>query len=70
MPLFEYRCTKCGLVYQLWKNVPPTPEGAKCRVCGGPGVQVLGAAKLNFKGSGWYKTDYANKEIGLPSDDD
>ena len=70
MPIFEYRCRKCENVYKIWKHVMPTGEESRCNKCGGPGIEVLGIAYVNFKGSGFYETDYKNNEVALPAEDD
>lgn len=58
MPLYEYRCSNCGeMVEVLQRSGDPPP--AECSRCGGPMLKVLSAPALQFKGSGWYVTDYA-----------
>jgi putative FmdB family regulatory protein len=60
MPLYEYKCTKCGSVFELFQKVnDPSPQ--KCSKCQGPLKKVLSPPALQFKGSGWYVTDYASK---------
>jgi putative FmdB family regulatory protein len=60
LPIYEYRCLKCGKrVEKIQKfSDPPlkTHEG-----CGGKVERVLNAPSLQFKGSGFYITDYAKK---------
>ena len=70
MGLFEYRCTKCNNIYKIWKHVKPEDDEARCNKCGGRGIEVLGISRLNFKGKGFYSTDYKDTEIALPQDDD
>jgi putative FmdB family regulatory protein len=61
MPLYEYKCSKCGSVFEFFQKVEdPSPE--KCPKCQGPLKKVLSAPALQFKGSGWYVTDYAAKK--------
>jgi putative FmdB family regulatory protein len=60
MPIYEYECKKCKAhieVFQKISDKPPT----KCRKCGGRLEKLLSAAAIQFKGSGWYVTDYAGK---------
>lgn len=60
MPIHEYRCKKCGAtveVLQRTKDKPPE----KCQKCGGPLVKLISSPAIQFKGSGWYITDYAKK---------
>jgi putative FmdB family regulatory protein len=70
MGLYEYRCRKCENVYKIWKHVMPTENEALCNKCGGKGIEVLGVAYVDFRGSGFYENDYKNKEVALPSEDD
>lgn len=76
MPLYEYQCKKCRHVFekiQLFSD----PPLKKCPKCGGPVERLISAPAVQFKGSGWYVTDYARsassaKEAGhdksMPSD--
>jgi putative FmdB family regulatory protein len=58
MPIYEYECAKCKArteVFQKMNDKPPT----KCKQCGGKLEKQLSAPAIQFKGSGWYVTDYA-----------
>jgi putative FmdB family regulatory protein len=60
MPIYEFECQKCKThieVYQRHSDKSPT----KCRKCGGKLERVISAPAIQFKGSGWYVTDYAQK---------
>jgi putative FmdB family regulatory protein len=70
MPLFEWKCNKCGNVYKIWKHRKPEPDKCHCNKCGGEGTQVLNVAYVSFGGSGFYETDYRKSEIALPSEDE
>ena len=70
MPLFEYRCRKCENVYKIWKHVQPEEDECLCNKCGGRGIQVLGISRFDFRGEGFYETDYKNSEVALPSEDE
>lgn len=60
MPLYEYACKKCHHRFErIQKFSDPHPK--KCPKCGGPIEQVLSPPAVQFKGSGWYVTDYAKK---------
>ena len=63
MPLYEYRCLKCNRHVEKIENVKG-PHLKKCPHCGGKVEAVLTAPAIQFKGSGWYVTDYANKSAG------
>lgn len=60
MPLYEYECRKCKHRFEKIKKFSDPPE-KKCPECGGPVEQVLSAPAVQFKGTGWYVTDYARK---------
>ena len=62
MPLYEYECPKDGTFEQMQKfSDPPL---AACPTCGGPVEKLLSAPAIQFKGTGWYITDYARKSSG------
>ena len=58
MPMYEYKCGQCGQVFEVIQRFSDEPltthEG-----CGGSVERLLSAPALQFKGSGWYITDYA-----------
>jgi putative FmdB family regulatory protein len=60
MPIYEFECRKCKAhleVFQRLNDKQPT----KCRKCGGRLEKLVSASAIQFKGSGWYVTDYAGK---------
>ncbi len=60
MPLYEYQCSKCGHRFERIRKFSDPPL-TKCPQCGGKLEQLLSAPAVQFKGSGWYVTDYARK---------
>ena len=60
MPLYEYQCKKCGHRFEKIQKFSDKPV-KKCPQCGGPVEQTISAPAVQFKGSGWYVTDYAKK---------
>lgn len=60
MPLYEYLCEACGRRTEVLQRLDEPPL-AKCAECGGPLRKLLSAPAFQFKGSGWYLTDYARK---------
>lgn len=60
MPLYEYLCQKCGHRFEEIRKFSDK-ELKKCPKCGGLLEQVISAPAVQFKGSGWYVTDYAKK---------
>lgn len=60
MPLYEYECRQCGQRFeQIQKFTDPPLE--RCQSCGGPVSRLISSAAIQFKGTGWYITDYARK---------
>ena len=60
MPLYEYECAKCGNRFEKIEKVS-APHKQKCPKCGGRAERRLAPPAFQFKGSGWYVTDYAGK---------
>jgi putative FmdB family regulatory protein len=60
MPLYEYECKKCGHRFEKIQKFSDKMV-KKCPVCGGQVEQMISAPAVQFKGSGWYVTDYAKK---------
>lgn len=60
MPLYEYRCTKCGHRFEKIQPFSAEPE-TECPKCQGALVRPLTAPAFQFKGAGWYVNDYAAK---------
>jgi putative FmdB family regulatory protein len=60
MPNYEYLCQKCGHRFEQIRKFSDKPL-RKCPECGGLIEQVISAPAVQFKGSGWYVTDYAKK---------
>ena len=57
MPLYEYQCKKCSHRFERIQKFSD-PHVKKCPECGGAVEQVISAPAVQFKGSGWYVTDY------------
>ncbi|HEY6764239.1 MAG TPA: zinc ribbon domain-containing protein [Candidatus Sulfotelmatobacter sp.] len=60
MPLYEYECKKCGHRFEKIQKYSDRLV-KKCPDCGGVVEQMISAPAVQFKGSGWYVTDYAKK---------
>jgi len=60
MPLYEYECAKCGKRFEKIEKVT-APQVQKCPACGGRAERLLAPPAIQFKGSGWYVTDYGGK---------
>ncbi|HEY3382915.1 MAG TPA: FmdB family zinc ribbon protein [Vicinamibacterales bacterium] len=63
MPLYEYQCEICGVKFEVIQKFADRSVD-KCRTCGGPVHRLLSAPAIQFKGTGWYITDYARKGKG------
>ena len=60
MPLYEYKCVKCGHRFEKIESLGAS-ETKKCPKCGARAERMASAPAIQFKGSGWYVTDYAGK---------
>ena len=61
MPLYEYECETCGARFELIQRFSDPPPD-RCKVCGGPVHKLLSAPAIQFKGTGWYVTDYGRSK--------
>jgi putative FmdB family regulatory protein len=66
MPMYEYQCAKCGETFEKLQKFSDAPiethEG-----CGGAVEKLLSAPAFQFKGTGWYVTDYAKGSTAGPA---
>ena len=60
MPLYEYQCEQCGVTFEVIQKFSDNSVDT-CRACGGRVRRLLSAPAIQFKGTGWYITDYARK---------
>ena len=61
MPLYEYQCEACHRRFEVIRKFSD-PELQVCALCGkGPVQRLLSSPAIQFKGSGWYITDYSQK---------
>src|SRR5437868_11091664 len=63
MPIYEYQCQQCGSRTEALQKMAAAPL-TTCAVCGGPLKRLVSSPAVQFKGSGWYVTDYARKSGG------
>src|SRR5260370_3381022 len=68
VPLYEYKCLKCGRKTEKIENVSG-PHLKKCPHCGGKVESVITAPAIQFKGAGWYVTEYGGKKDGTTEAD-
>lgn len=67
MPLYEYRCAQCGKVFEVIQKFSDAPLETH-QDCGGKVERLISAPALQFKGSGWYVTDYAKSSSSASAD--
>jgi putative FmdB family regulatory protein len=61
MPLYEYRCDKCGNLFEVIQKFSDAPLTSHDD-CGGAVHRLISPPAIQFKGSGWYVTDYARAQ--------
>jgi len=67
MPLYEYQCNRCGERIEVIQKMSDPPY-SHCPKCGGTVRKLMSPPAIQFKGSGFYKTDYANSSSKQKSD--
>ncbi len=61
MPIYEYKCRKCGKQFEVMQGI--TDDMVKeCKFCKGPVDKLISLSSFQLKGSGWYVTDYGGKK--------
>ncbi len=65
MPLYEYRCKACGHRFEKIQSFS-APDEKECPVCKGEVERLISAPAVQFKGSGFYSTDYPSKSSSAP----
>jgi len=66
LPLYEYKCRKCGHRFEKIESMNASTT-KKCPKCGSTAERLLAAPAIQFKGTGWYVTDYAGKNAAKNS---
>ena len=61
MPIYEFRCQKCNDQIEVFQKLSDKPP-SRCRKCGGRMEKQFSRTSVQFKGEGWYVTDYAGKK--------
>jgi putative FmdB family regulatory protein len=61
MPIYEYACRKCNAHIEILQKLTDKPL-TRCKKCGGKLEKQWSAPGIQFKGSGWYVTDYAGRK--------
>lgn len=60
MPIYEYRCTACGNLFEEWGQHFDSPEHEPCPKCGGDAARIVSNTTFVLKGGGWYVTEYGS----------
>lgn len=60
MPLYEYRCNECEKTFEVLQRMNAEPV-KECQYCGGSCKKIISTSSFQFKGSGWYVTDYKDR---------
>lgn len=63
MPIYEYKCSKCGKTFEALQSISAQPI-TRCIHCRGRAKKIPSLSSFQFKGKGWYITDYKNKDAG------
>lgn len=63
MPLYEYQCQQCREIVEVIQKFTDPPY-SHCPKCGGEMRKLFSSPAIQFKGSGFYKTDYASGSSG------
>jgi putative FmdB family regulatory protein len=66
MPIYEYQCQQCKERHEIIQSISETPL-THCPKCGGEMKKLMSAPAIQFKGSGFYKTDYASSSSSSSS---
>lgn len=66
MPIYEYECTRCGALDEVFQKLSDKPL-QKCKHCSGKLHKLISQSSFQLKGTGWYVTDYANKTGSAPA---
>jgi putative FmdB family regulatory protein len=63
MPIYEYECTSCGNIAEVFQKFSDKPL-TQCAQCSGKLHKLISQSTFHLKGTGWYVTDYANGSKG------
>ena len=63
MPIYEYRCHKCGKTTEITQKFSDQPL-SRCPICSGKVSKIISNCSFQLKGTGWYVTDYKKKDSG------
>jgi len=61
MPIYEFQCSACKAIREKWFSVKDAPDHIPCKECKGMMKRIISNTTFILKGTGWYQTDYKNK---------
>jgi len=61
MPIYEYKCQKCGEEFEVFQGIAD-PAVKSCKFCKGSVQKLMSLSSFHLKGNGWYATDYGGKK--------
>jgi putative FmdB family regulatory protein len=61
LPIYEYQCTECGKIFEVFQSFKDEPLN-KCNYCFGKVTKLISNCSFQLKGTGWYITDYGRKD--------
>ena len=62
MPIYEYRCTRCNVIFEEWLRHVDDAATCECPSCKGKAKRIMSNATFVLKGGGWYATEYGNRK--------
>jgi len=62
MPLYEYKCNSCDKTFEVLQKMNEEPLKT-CLYCNGHVSKLVSSSSFQFKGNGWYVTDYKNRTV-------
>jgi putative FmdB family regulatory protein len=68
MPLYEFVCPKCNHLHEEWFKIKDSPKKLPCKKCNGIMKRIISNTSFILKGTGWYQTDYKNKNTHSKKD--
>lgn len=67
MPIYEYKCPKCGHIFEDWARSADGHTEESCPVCATPSPRIISRTSFVLKGDGWYVSDYGYRK-GITED--
>ena len=61
MPIYEYKCRECGEIIEVLQKIDSEPL-KNCPQCNGKVDKLISLSSFQFKGNGWYETDYKKSD--------